>query len=329
VTQENWRLDLHDWAKQFANKVAQKPNVLGVVIGGSLGRGQEWPYSDLELGVLVESRDALLPYFNVNASRGVEIIQVIKPELDQQCKQVAAGDVTPVATWPIQLWKCQVVHDPTGMLKMFKEQFDPLLFTDEVLEKRIENLQFDIQEKLAKATILQTLRPAAALVEVRRAMNDLILVTHWAMQELPRSQNRTDSRLLSLCERHNLMPLYELYREVFALSNTNDAITVTWPKVRTDVLELTRLWGDSAHEFFVHAVDSEFQWGEDAGILTVYRLYIPIIGGEEQSLQQHLDNSDWIKKNTDWLDFLGLTEVKSAKVAEYIICIKECLEQLN
>ena len=103
---------------------SDKPGIVGVVIGGSIARGQEWRHSDLEVGILVGERNESLPYFNVDAGRGVEIIQLILPQLEVQIKQVEAGDMTPVANWPIQLWKCRIVHNPKAILEQFKGQFD-------------------------------------------------------------------------------------------------------------------------------------------------------------------------------------------------------------
>lgn len=54
---ESWRTELHNWANQYTKELAEKSGVLGVVIGGSLARGQEWRHSDLEVGILVGERD--------------------------------------------------------------------------------------------------------------------------------------------------------------------------------------------------------------------------------------------------------------------------------
>jgi len=326
---ESWRTELQNWANQYTKELAEKSGVLGVVIGGSLARGQEWRHSDLEVGILVEERDESLPYFNVNAGRGVEIIQLILSQIEEQIKQVEAEDTTPVANWPIQLWKCRIVYDPRGILEQFKRQFDTLLFTNEVIEKRVEYLRLKIKDSLAGANqLLAQGKPVASLVEVRHAMNNVILAFHWKFGELPRSQNRTDSRFLALCQKHSFMPLYILYRDVFALANTTDVIENIWPKIKSRVLEITRLWGDSAREFFIHAVDSEFKWGEDAGILTVYRLYIPTIGGVNQSLQQYLDDPNWTKQNKDLVEFLGLADIENENVSVLIFRIGEFIDHL-
>ena len=316
---ELWRQELKSWARQYARDAAQREGVLGTVIGGSLARGQEWRHSDLELGVLVAQRDARIPYFNIDTGRGVEMIQLAQGELEEQVRQVESGDLAPVLAWPIQLWQCRVVHDSGGLLTRFKAQFDANLFRQEVIEQKITGQRVKVEKTLDEArAMLAAGRPRAALSRARYATNDAILAMYWLHGELPRSQNRTDSRLRWLCHKYNCMPFYDLYREVFGLSNTRHATRVAWPRVRDEVLEITRLWGDSARDFFVHAVDSHFAWRQNAGILTVYRLYIPMIGGGEQGIAQKLDDSEWAAKNRDLLAFLGLSEVTSQSVSAVI-----------
>jgi predicted nucleotidyltransferase len=193
MTSDTWRNQLRTWADRHARDFIKKPGILGVVIGGSLARGQEWCHSDLELGILVEDKDAALPYFNVDHGRGVEVI------------------------------------------------------------------------------------------------------------------------------------FHSLYREVFALSDTNRVIKNTWPLVKTRVLEITRLWGDDTRNFFVHAVDSEFKWRQNAGILTVYRLYLPLIG----SIQGSLDDAEWAEKNRDLLAFLGLADLDNDLVSQLMDRIEESCKPLK
>jgi hypothetical protein len=79
---------------------------------------------------------------------------------------------------------------------------------------------------------------------------------------------------------------------------------------------------------FFHAVDSECKWGEDAGILTVYRLYIPTIGGVDQSLQQYLDDANWTAQNKELVEFLGLADIENESVFRFILHIEECIDRL-
>jgi predicted nucleotidyltransferase len=313
---ETWRSELKTWAEQVAAQFQKKEGILGVVIGGSLARGQEWRHSDLELGILVEERDPQQSYFNIYAGRGVEAIQLVRPELEEQVRLAESGDLTPILRWPIQLWESRIVSDPTGLLARFKKQFDPGLFASEVIKNRLAGLRAKIDEGLEEARgLLAQGRPAAALVRTRLAMNEAILAIHWANGELPRSQNRTDSRLRQLCRRHSRMPFYALYREVFDLEVATQLIRTTWPQVKDQVLEITRLWGDSARDFFAFAVDGNFAWRQNAGILTVYRLYVPIIGSPERGIFALVDDEDWRCENKPLVRFLGLENAGKERVS--------------
>ena len=315
----SWRSELRSWANECTAEFADREGIQGVLLGGSLARGQEWRHSDLEIGVLVEERDPALPYFNIRAGRGVEVIQLVRRELEMESAQVEAGDLTPLLKWPIQLWKVRLVSDPTGQLARFKLRFDDGLFRPEVLEQRIAGLKADIQKILGEArSLLKENRPAAALVRARYAMNEAILVYHWAHGELPRSQSRTDSRLRLITRRHGGEDFYALYRAVFDLEDANRTIHATMPHIREQVLEISRLWGDTTRDFFDLAVDSRFAWRQNAGILTVYRLYIPIIGGEEHGLITHLDDEGWRKENELLVRFLGLQNANVAAVTRLV-----------
>lgn len=319
---EQWCKELKIWAEQIAAETAEKPGVLGTAIGGSLARGQEWQHSDLELGILMEQKNPAMPYFNIVAGRGVEMIQLDRSELEAQVQQVEGGDLSPVAQWPIQLWTCRVMHDSTGLLTRMQALFDRYLFDPSVVAIKTAGLRKHIDDTLQDArTMLAQNRPAAALTRVRYAANEAILALHWHYGELPRSQNRTDSRLRRLCKKYNNPAFYALYRQVFGLGADSRAVArvirSTWLKVRPQVLEITRLWGDSARDFFLYAVDGDFAWGQNAGILTVYRLYIPIIGGE-QGIFNRLDDDAWAKDNDVLLRFLGLERVDAPMVTALI-----------
>ncbi len=60
---ENWRSELRGWAGQYVEGLRGRDGILGVVMGGSLARGQEWRHSDLETGVLVEQVAAACAIF--------------------------------------------------------------------------------------------------------------------------------------------------------------------------------------------------------------------------------------------------------------------------
>ena len=327
---EIWRKELRDWAENCAARYLSRPGVLGIMIGGSLARGQEWRHSDLELGLLVKEQDADLSYFNIDSGRGVEAIQLVYSDLKAQVEQVEGGDYQPILKWPIQLWRGRILKDPDGLLSYFSSQFDSGLFQDEVLLQKISDQRSKIVKILREAhEMISVGRPAAALVRARTAMNELILAFHWSNRELPRSQNRTDSRLRLICRKYGAPEFYSLYRDVFGLDGSTKLIRSVWPAIRNQVLEITQLWGDAARDFFDLAVDSHFQWRQNAGILTVYRLYVPVIGGHEQGMIDKLDDPFWRNDNQKLVDFLGLGQDQTAVIENLLNRIQIALDQIE
>ena len=253
----------------------------------------------------------------------------MQAELEAQVNAAEAADCLPLIQWPIQLWQGRVIHDPTGLLARFKAQFDPGLFKTEVTRQRSHGLRREIRRLLDEARdLLAKGRPAAALVRTRGAMNEAILAFHWSRGELPRSQSRTDSRLRLVCRRHGDMDFYALYRDVFDLHDATRIIRKAWPLVKEPVLEIARLWGDTARDFFLYAVDGNFQWRQNAGILTVYRLYIPVIGAPRQAIFDHLDDPQWAAEHQELMAFLGLAGAREELVAELTRRIEQAVEKL-
>src|ERR1022692_2707296 len=120
------------WAVGYLDRLSDAGR-RGVLMGGSIARGQQWAHSDLEAGLLVDARDPAISYFNVDSGRGVEVIQLVAPDLTKQLAAVGGGDLTAVSTWPIQMYKARVVSDPTGLLTRFVSQFDRHLFSPAVV----------------------------------------------------------------------------------------------------------------------------------------------------------------------------------------------------
>lgn len=299
---------IEQWAHDYLVRLSDGGR-RGVLMGGSIARGEQWLHSDLEAGVLAgDAASTALPYFNVDSGRGVEIIQLNPVELHGQVEAVEGGDLASVATWPIQLYKARVISDPSRLLQRFVAQFDAHLFQPEVVRIKVSGHKTAALGAIQKAKALAAAgRPRAGLSLLRYAMNEAILAFHWQWGELPRSQNRTDSRLRKLAERVGDMAFHQLYRQVFGLDGAGKAIATDWPLVRQQVLDITELVG--GRRFFETAVDSTFSWGEDAGILTVYRLYVPLAGmqtGSADGIFGKVDDAEWAARHPHLLCFLGL-----------------------
>lgn len=315
-----WRGDITRWAEDYASGLAEGLGHGGVAIGGSIARDQHWAHSDLEIGALVDQRDPAVTHFNVDQGRGVEIFQLERGRLESEIAQVEAGDPTPVAGWPIQLWRCRVTHDPSGLFGRFAVTFEKQLFSPAVVRLKIRQHAAAFENALAEArTWLADTRPRAALTMARAAMNERILLLHWRYGELPRSQNRTDSRFRTLARTHGLPADYELFRCVFGVDTADAAIAQAWPICRQQVLDLTGLWeGNNSRQFFTVAVDSNFTWGENGGIICVYRLYVPIVGGPDAGIIKMLDDPDWSAVNGPLLQFLGVENATVELVSSII-----------
>jgi hypothetical protein len=313
-TGESWRIRIREWADAVAKSYAEDAGILGVMIGGSIARGQEWEHSDLEMGILVESRRDDIPYFNVQGDRGVEILQLEYRDLCRQIENIEKGDLSEVVKWPIQLWEGVLLKDTTGTLKKFKDLFDKNLFSGETLEFQIKAIRKNIESDVGKTNeSLKGKKYIASMITLREAMNEAVLYFYWKNGELPRSQNRTESRLKERSLRYGDKAIHPLFMSVFELEDGERIVKELYPKVKEKILGFTKNWGDSATEFFVHAVDSDFSWGENLGILYVYRLYVPIIG----EFHKFADDEAWQRENREVLEFLGLDAISERKIVEY------------
>jgi hypothetical protein len=279
------------WALDYLHRLSDAGR-RGVLLGGSIARGQQWAHSDLEAGLLVEVRDPALSYFNVDSGRGVEVIQLVGPDLITQVDEVEGGDLSAVSVWPIQLYQARVISDPTGLLTRFVAQFDRHLFSPSVVRTKLAHHATKATQALDRARALVAAdRARGALCEARTAMNEAVLALHWSLGELPRSHNRVDSRLRDLTTRHGRPEFYALYREVFELNTADEVIRRDWPVVKERVLEITSAW--RARAFFETAVDGSFSWGENGGIISIYRLFVPIIGRSDAGFFDSLDEPGW------------------------------------
>lgn len=322
----NWKSTLEMWALDYCRRLAADGHA-GVILGGSIARGQQWEHSDLEVGYLRSAAEDKLTYFAIDSGRGVERISLEYESLESQVAAVEAGDPSSVAGWPIQLYRGRVQHDPSGLLARFSAMFDRYLFTDVVVGHKIANhlAAADARIHLAQ-TELAAGRPSAALAHLRWGFNDVILVQYWRVRELPRSQNRTDSRLRDLAERHSLEPFYHLYRDIYHLNDADQVIAEDWPSAKTAVLDSARL-GPATASFFDIAVDGTFSWGANGGILGAYRMHIPILGNPP--LTTVLDNPAWRAKNERLVRFLGFTDADDSAVASFIAQVDATMEGLR
>jgi hypothetical protein len=302
----HWRAELHAWADNVLQSFVLRDDVHGVALGGSLARGTEWKHSDIEMAILVEQRLPEFGYFNIFDGRGVEVFQFVEAEMRDWLAK-AEQDPLAVVGWPIQMYKCRVVSDPTELLTRFKATFDALLFQPAVVQaKRDRELAaFDRELAVAQAD-LEGGKPLTALAQLRFAFNELILAFYWQHCILPRSQNRTGSRLRIHCRRLGRMDFYDLFIDVYDLHMSAPRARQLLAACRREVDDIVSGFGPQAADFFRDAVDGEFRWGETKGILTVHRLYIPWALRRFKQQEGAFDDPAWRTAHAALTEFVGL-----------------------
>jgi predicted nucleotidyltransferase len=317
-TQLHWRTELHRFADDVLRSFAEREDVHGVALGGSLARGLEWKHSDVELAILVDRRLDEFGHFAVREGRGFEIFQFVEAELRGQIDR-AQTDPTAVLDWPIQIYQCRVIADPSGLLGQFKEAFDRQLFSAEVISAKVaRSLEgFDREFATAQADLAAS-KPLTALAQLRAAFNHLILAFYWRHEILPRSQNRTEALLRMHCRRLGKMDFYALFHDVYDLDLTAAQARGLLASCRAEVNDIVAGFGPAAADFFYHAVDGEFRWGQTKGILTVYRLYVPWCLRRVQKQEGVFDSSAWREAHADLCRFVGLDRPDAAVTTELL-----------
>jgi hypothetical protein len=313
----HWRREVHAFADRVLRSFAERDDVRGVALGGSLARGLEWLHSDVEMAILVDQR-LDMGYFAVREGRGVEVIQLVAGDLARQIDR-ACTDPLAVLDWPIQMYQCRVVHDPGGVLAQFKEAFDRSLFLPEVVRAKIQRSldAFDREAAVAQAD-LDAGRPLTALAQLRSAFNQLILGFYWRHNILPRSQNRTASLLRKHCQRLGTMDFFELYSAVYGFDLSSAEARRLLASCQDEVRGIVSGFGPAAADFFYHAVDGEFRWGQTKGILGVYRLYVPLCLRRFQKQEGVFDDPAWRAAHADLCRFVGLDRPDAAATADLL-----------
>ncbi len=314
----HWRTELHRFAEGVLRSFADRADVRGVALGGSLARGLEWRHSDVEMAILVERRLEEFGHFAVHEGRGVEIFQFVADELGRQLDR-ARADPLAVLDWPIQMYQCRIAQDPSGLLGQFKLLFERSLFLPEVVQAKVQRAldAFDRESAVAQAD-LDARRPLTALAQLRSAFNHLILAFYWRHNILPRSQNRTATLLRMHCRRLGALDFYGLYCDVYGFDLTSVQARCLLAACRAEVSDIVSGFGPAAADFFHHVVDGEFRWGQTKGILAVYRLYVPLCLRRFQGQEGVFDDPAWREAHGELCRFAGLDRPDAAATADLL-----------
>jgi hypothetical protein len=117
---------------------------------------------------------------------------------------------------------------------------------------------------------------------------------------------------------------------VFGLGSAAATIRRDWPVRREQALALTELWeGEDSRQFFTEAVDADFAWGENGGIICVYRMYVPLMGSPAGGIVALLDSPDWRRSNDVLIRFLGLDEADELTVSTLLARLADSASLLS
>jgi len=280
------------------------------------------------MAILVERRLEECGYFCVRDGRGVEVFQFIAEDLRGRIDK-AQTDPLAVLDWPIQMYQCQVFDDPSGLLTQFKASFDRCLFHPEVVAAKAQRALAAFDNELAIAQADHDAgKPLTALAQLRSAFNHLILAFYWLHGILPRSQNRTESLLRENCRRLGELEFYRLFCDVYDFNLTAPQARRLLAACRTEVNDIVSGFGAAAADFFYHAVDGEFRWGQTKGILTVYRLYVPLCLRRFKHQEGVFDDPDWRRAHRDLCAFLGLNRPDRAHTADLLSRVRLARSEL-
>jgi hypothetical protein len=310
----HWKRQLHQFANTLCTQLRQRPEVMGIVIGGSLARGMEWRHSDVEIGIVVGERVPDVGHFNVVDGRGFEVFQLVLADWIPQL-ELARADPTVVARWPLQLYHCRIVFDVSGVLRQFKEIFDATLFQPAVVAAEIDLAlaQFDSIFESGRRDLLAGY-PLTALASLREAFNSLILACYWQHGMLPRSQTRTDALLRAHCRRLGKTDFYRLFQRVYALGESATCARSLIEACRGDMEHAADAWGPGTREFFRYAVDGNFDWGIHRSVLTVHRLCVPMTVRMVKGQERIFDDPAWREEHRALCAFLALTSAETESV---------------
>lgn len=277
----HWKTKIYNTAFEIANQFSNKERIQGVAIGGSIGRGETWKHSDLELCILVEDYIDDFQYFNFIQEMGVEIIQLKKDDMVKFIETDHMEDSN-ILEIPIQIYKCKIVYDPSGLLHHFKRKYDVLLFHERIRKMKADEALLHAGNRLTQAKkLMMDGNYKTALAHLRIGLNDMLLGTYWANGILPRSQNRT----IHLLKKNGAIlghnKLYYAFLQIYCLSNHTEAEMKNRVfKAREDILKLAAEgWGTNASEFLRKAVDSNFEWGHPRSVVYVYKWCVHLLLG--------------------------------------------------
>ncbi|WP_144027860.1 nucleotidyltransferase domain-containing protein [Paenibacillus sp. 32352] len=326
----HWKRQMLEKAYRIAEPFCSHTGVAGVALGGSIGRGQMWKHSDLELCLVVERRIEELQHFNYMDSMGVEIIQITKSRMKEFTEQSGEPDRS-ILGFPIQIYKCKILHDPEQLLNAFKKRYDSYLFHEHSTKFKEKEALKQADAKLDKAreqVARGNYRTAAA--HLRVGLNFLLLAVYWHHHILPRSQNRTIYFLHKNSQVIGNTKLYDAFIQVFGLENPRKTHKDALQNAQRDIFQLSDTsWGSNTSAFLKNAVDGNLEWGHHQSIVYVYKYCVHRMHGHESYPEDFYDRPDFARQFPELYHFLDMDTMTLDDVKQWILMFEEARGDLQ
>jgi len=221
---DRWRQLLDDRLHEAVTLLGQGPGVHGLIVGGSVGRGEPWPMSDIDLlpvyddttdpaasaAALDQRRAALVDWWTASGRAQALDVGWLAFTTTEIREAVAAGPDHAVARLAEPRWfhgidKAYGGHaaDPGDELgNAFAAWIGTVRFHPTVVAARIETWRRQATEALAEATAARTGDPAKAtqLLRVSARALRLVLIERWG--ERLGSLGREWTRFERIADRH-------------------------------------------------------------------------------------------------------------------------------
>ena len=326
----NWKSRIHKTANSISKKFANDPEVVGVAIGGSVGKNMVWKHSDLELCIVVEKYIERYGYFNFIDGMGVEIIQIMKEDVEEYIRENDENNMLTLK-FPIQIYRCKVIYDPENIVGKFKDIYDSSLFSEQIVDKKMNEALETVDKciKLAKGNLAKgNIYTVTGLC--RMGINDMLLANYWKYHILPRSQNRTVYLLKKNSEKIGSYDLYNAFVEIFNFKGRSMAdMKERFFEAKEEIYNVTKAWGEGARNFLDKAVDGQLEWGYPKSILYVHKWCVHILHLKDMEERAIYDQKDFLENNTKlyrFLDFDLVTKEKAKGYYDKLLTIREEIE---
>jgi len=314
----HWKRRLFEKVEHIAARFVDDQRILGVALGGSVGRGMVWKHSDLELCLLVEETIPELQHFNVIDGMGVEIFQFTISTVESFLAHFTEPNES-ILKIPIQIYRCRIVDDPTGLFGRFKETFDASLFHDNIITLKVNQAcqLADARLEIAK-DLLEQGCPRTALAQLRIGTNQLILATYWFHRMLPRSQSRTEYLLKRNISTFGQKDLYNAFIAIYKLDQPHGVMKANFLNAKNEFYTLANEWGSETPRFLQTAVDGNLEWGVDKSIMYVYKYCAHRMQCSDDASNAVYDSKDYKGQFGQLYRFLDLERISEQEVAGMI-----------